>query len=169
MRGTLPILLATALLAALPAAGESAPRAAGAVAPAPEPWATVNVCDTETRQNEIGIRGSMPGLARRTRMYMRFRVQYLDDEGRWRTVRAGADSGWRKVDTGRRGEHDAGWTFEFEPRPSGGAWELRGMVSYQWRRARRVILRDRRFTEEGHPGTAGAEPAEFSDDTCAIA
>jgi hypothetical protein len=170
MRGTLLILLATALLAALPAAGESALPAAGWSAPrVPEPWATVNVCDTETSQNQIGIRGSMPGLARRTRMYMRFRVQYLDDEGRWRTVRSGADSGWSKVATGRRGEHDAGWTFEFEPRPSGGAWELRGMVNYQWRRAGRVILRDRRFTEEGHPGTAGAEPADFSDDTCAIA
>jgi hypothetical protein len=24
-------------------------------------------------------------------------------------------------------------------------------------------------TEDGHPGTAGAEPPDFSDDTCAIA
>ena len=165
MRGALLILLWTALLGPLPAAGASAPRAA----PEPEPWATVNVCDTETRQNQIGIRGSMPGIARRTRMYMRFRVQYLDDEGRWRTVRPGADSGWRKIATGRRGEYDAGRTFEFEPRPSGGAWELRGMVKFQWRRSGRVVQRDRRFTEDGHPGTAGAEPEDFSDDTCAIA
>ena len=163
MRSAFTIVLLAAVLAAPAAAGETPSRGA------PDPWATVNVCDTEAHQNQIGIRGAMQGLARRTRMFMRFRVQYKNAEGRWRTVKPGADSGWRKIATGRRGEHDAGWTFEFEPRASGGAWELRGAVSYQWRRAGRVVLSERRLTEEGHPGTAGAEPPDFSDDTCAIA
>ena len=163
MRSVLLTLIATAGVAALPAAGESADLTP------PEPWATINVCDTETRQNQIGIRGSMPGMARRTRMYMRFRVQYKNAQDRWETVEQGADSGWRRIATGRRGEHDAGWTFEFQPRPSGGAWQLRGLVSFQWRRVGRVVDRDRRVTEEGHSGTAGAEPPDFSDDTCAIA
>jgi hypothetical protein len=164
MRSAFLILLASAVLAALPAAAESASRGDAA-----EPWATVNVCDTETSQNQIGIRGSMPGIARKTRMYMRFRVQYKDAEGHWRTVRSGADSGWRKVATARRGEHDAGWTFEFQPRASGGAWELRGVVSFHWRRDDRVVRRDRRVTEDGHPGTAGADPPAHSAATCAIA
>jgi hypothetical protein len=163
MRSAFLTALTAAALVAPPAAGETGHREV------PEPWATVNVCDTETHQNKIGIRGSMPGTARRTNMFMRFRVQYKDEAGAWITVRPGADSGWRKIATARRGEYDAGWTFEFEPRKAGGAWELRGAVSYQWRRGGRVVLRDRRFTEEGHPGTAGAEPADFSDDTCAIA
>ena len=162
MRRAFPILLASAVLAAPAAADSTSTRAA-------EPWATVNVCDTETSQNEIGIRGSMPGMARKTRMLMRFRMQYKDAQERWRTIASGADSGWQTVATARRGEYDAGWTFEFEPRASGGAWELRGAVSYQWRRAGRVVLSERRLTEEGHPGTAGAEPPDFSDDTCAIA
>jgi hypothetical protein len=163
MRGGFLILLTGAVLAA-PTAGASAR------APAPEPWATVNLCDTETSQNQIGIRGSMPGIGRRTRMYMRFRVQFKDVEGRWRTVESAvADSGWRKVAVGRRGEYDAGWTFEFQPRSSGGAWELRGVVSFQWRRDDRVVQRHRRITEDGHPGTAGAEPAGHSAATCAIA
>lgn len=163
MRSAFLTALAASVLAAPAAASETPGR------DAPEPWATVNVCDTEAHQNQIGIRGSMPGIARRTRMFMRFRVQYKDVDGVWRTVKSGADSGWRQIATGRRGEYDAGWTFEFEPRKAGGAWELRGAVSYKWRRAGRVVLRDRRLTEEGHPGTAGAEPPDFSDDTCAIA
>lgn len=163
MRSAIPILLATAALAALPSAGQSAPRRA------PEPWATVNVCDTETSQNKIGIRGSMPGMERKARMYMRFRVQYKNSEGRWRMVKSGADSDWRAIANTRRGEHDAGHTFTFEPRASGGAWELRGVVTYKWRRGDRVVRRDRRLTEGGHPGTAGAEPADFSAATCAIA
>jgi hypothetical protein len=138
---------------------------------APEVWATVNVCDTQTRPNQIGIRGSMAGLARHSRMYMRFRVQFQDREGIWRTLKSGrlSDSGWQRIATGRRGEHDAGWSFEFKPPASGGAHVLRGMVSFEWRRGKRVVHRTRAFTEAGHPGTAGAEPPEFSAATCEIA
>ena len=162
MRHALPFLLAVLIALAL------APPASSA--PAPEPWATVNVCDTETRPNQIGIRGSMPGLGRKLRLLMRFRVQYQDSEGRWQLARTGADSGWRSVGTGRRGEYDAGWTFEFKPPASGGAHVLRGAVSYEWRRAGgRVVRHERRFTEAGHPGTSGAEPADFSAATCSIA
>ncbi len=163
MRSALMILVTIAVLAALPAASESAGR------DAPGPWATVNACDTEKSPNQIGIRGSMPGLERRTRMRMRFRVQYLDTKGVWRMVKLGADSGWRKVARGRGGEHDAGWTFWFKPPTAGGAHVLRGVVSFQWRAAGHVVRRDRRVTEAGHPGTVGAEPADFSAETCAIA
>jgi hypothetical protein len=164
MRSALLIMLTAALLAALPAYGDSPRRGAPA-----EPWATVNVCDTLMRPNQIGIRGGMEGLARRTRMYMRFRVQYRTLDGRWRTVTSGADSRWRAVASGRRGEHDAGWTFEFKPPAAGGAHILRGVVTFEWRRHGRVIEHERRVTEEGHPGTAGADPLDFSAATCEIA
>jgi hypothetical protein len=164
MRRPLVILLAMALVAALPAAARSAPRT-----PPQEPWATVNVCDTMAHPNQIGIRGAMPGLARRTRMYMRFRVQFRTLAGKWQTIESGADSRWYRVATGRRGEHDAGWTFEFKPPASGGAHVLRGVVTFEWRRAHRVIRRDRHYTEADHPGTAGADPVDFSAGSCEIA
>jgi hypothetical protein len=168
MRSPLPILLLTAALAAIPASGDAAPRRAPV--PQPEPWGTVNVCDTETSPNQMGIRGSMPGLVRRTRMFMRFRVQYRNPEGVWRTLKPGADSHWRKVAAGRGGEYNAGWTFEFMPPEAGrGAYLVRGVVLFEWRRQQRVVPRDRRITEAGHPGTVGAEPADFSAATCAIA
>ena len=164
MRLTLPILLAAALLAAIPAAARSSAQGGE-----PATWATVNVCDTESHPNEMGIRGSMPGLQRRTRMYMRFRVQFRTTAGVWRIARTGADSHWYRVASARRGQHDAGWTFEFKPPTSGGAHVLRGVVSFQWRRHGRVVERDRTITEAGHPGTAGADPPDFSAATCAIA
>jgi hypothetical protein len=164
MRKMLAILLAAGLAAASAASAERPRRAAE-----PEVWATVNVCDTQTRPNQIGIRGGMEGLARRTRMYMRFRVQYQTGMGEWRTVRSGADSRWRRVATGRGSEHDAGWTFEFKPPATGGAHILRGVVRFEWRRGGRVVERDRAITDGGHPGTAGADPADFSEATCAIA
>jgi hypothetical protein len=145
------------------------PARAGASALAAPAWATVNICDTEDAPNEIGIRGAMPGLDRRARFYMRFRVQYRDTDDRWRLVESGADSGWRNFAAGRRGSFDYGWTFTFKPPSSGGAHELRGLVSFEWRRGDRVLRRERAFTEAGHPGTAGADPADFSAATCEIA
>lgn len=163
MRRATIILALTVALSAVPAAGASKR--------APDVWATVNACDTKLRPNQIGIRGGMPGLARYTRMYMRFRVQFQNTEGEWKTVKSSrlTDSGWVRVAAGRRGEHDAGWSFEFKPPASGGAHVLRGVVSFEWRKGRRVIQRAKAFTEAGHPGTVGAEPADFSADTCAIA
>jgi hypothetical protein len=161
-RATIILALAVAL---------SAVPAAGASKRAPEVWATVNACDTKLSPNQIGIRGWMPGLARYTRMYMRFRVQFQNAEGEWKTVKSSelTDSGWVRVAAGRRGEHDAGWTFEFKPPTSGGAHVLRGVVSFEWRKGRRVLQRTKAFTEAGHPGTVGAEPADFSAETCEIA
>jgi hypothetical protein len=158
-----PIILA--LVAALLLPGQAGAKRAPAV------WATVNACDTKLRPNEIGIRGGMPGLARYTRMYMRFRVQFQNSDGVWRTLKSSrlTDSGWVRVAIGRYGEHDAGWTFEFKPPSSGGAHLLRGVVSFQWRKGRRVVERTKAFTEAGHPGTVGAEPADYSAATCAIA
>ena len=133
-------------------------------------WATVNVCDTGEAPNQIGIRGAMPGLARSTRMSMRFRVQFKDSDGKWRPISSGADSGWQPVATARRGIHDAGWTFEFEPPPAAsGAYVLRGVVQFQWRRSGHAVKRDRKTTQAGHPGTAGADPDDYSAATCAIA
>jgi hypothetical protein len=162
MRATIAILIAAAALALVPAGGSaSAPR---------HPWATVNLCDTDEHPDEIGIRGDMPGLARRSRMYMRFRVQYRTLSGSWRVVPGtAADSGWTRVAAGRRGHHDAGWTFDFLPPRAGGAHVLRGLVTYQWRRGHKVVRRDRRVTEAGHPGTAGSDPTDFSADSCEIA
>ncbi len=162
MRRLSLILMLVALSAADPAS-------AGPRQPPPEPWATVNVCDTAARPDEMGIRGGMSGLGRSSRMYMRFRVQYRTQKGAWKLVRSGADSRWQRVASGRRGSYDAGWTFKFRPPASGGAHVLRGVVQFEWRRARRVVQRDRRVTAPGHPGTAGAEPAEFSAETCEIA
>jgi hypothetical protein len=161
MRRALALLMAITLVTAVPAAARSAR------ARAPQPWATVNRCDTTAHPNQIGIRASMPGLARRTTMFMRFRVQYQDGAA-WRTIEQ-ADSGWSRVARGRRGDYDAGWTFGFDPPAAGGALVLRGRVSYQWRRARRAVRRERRLTAAGHPATAGADPADFSAATCPIA
>jgi hypothetical protein len=126
-------------------------------------WATVNVCDTELHPDEIGIRASMPGGKPRSRLLMRFRVQYRDADGRWTAVRDG-DSGWRRIGRGRRAQ-ESGWSFEVAGE---GQRILRGVVSYRWMRRGRATRRARRVTESGHRSTVGADPEDFSAATCRI-
>ena len=149
-----PLILS--LLLALTAAPASADDA--------DLWATVNVCDTEAHPDEIGIRASMPGGKAKSRLQMRFRVQYRDlSDGRWRAVRA-ADSGWRRIGRGRAAR-ESGWSFEVAGE---GQRILRGVVSYRWMRSGRSTRRARRVTEGGHQSTLGADPADFSAATCRI-
>jgi hypothetical protein len=138
---------------------------AAPAAAASDLWATVNVCDTEAHPDAIGIRASMPGGTPRTRLLMRFRVQYRDlSDGRWRPVED-ADSGWRKAGRGRD-VRELGWSFDIAGE---GQRILRGVVSYRWRRDGRVVRRARRITRGGHLSTVGADPADFSAATCRIA
>jgi hypothetical protein len=73
------------------------------------------------------------------------------------------------VATARRGRHDAGWSFQFEPPKSGPADELRGLVIFTWKRGGTIVRRERHTTTAGHPGTAGADPADYSAESCFIA
>jgi hypothetical protein len=153
------LLLACIVLVLLPAAA--------AAQGSRDLWATVNVCDTAAAPNTVGVRGSMPGLKRKTTLRMRFRVQYLAPDGRWLTVRRNADSHWQTVGARRRGRVESGWSFTFAP-PKSGDIVLRGVVYFQWRRAGKVVRRARKITEGGHVSTLGADPPGFSAGTCRI-
>lgn len=132
-------------------------------------WATVNVCDTEDNPDTIGLRASMPGTgSKKVRMYMRFRVEYyVAREDEWRLVRKGGDSGWVSVGSGRYVRRESGRSFEFSP--ESGNILLRGRVSFQWRRGKKVVKRATRRTADGHESSAGADPEDYSAGECLIA
>jgi hypothetical protein len=133
-------------------------------------WATINVCDTATHPNTIGIRGSMPGLGDRvSALQMRFQVQYMAKaDGLWHNTDESADSGWKKLGRTRTKVIESGQDFTFLPPTDGGAHTLRGSVRYKWLRKGHPVLRMRRFTEAGHKSTAGADPDGYSAAVCQI-
>ena len=96
---------AVALLCAgapgLAAASPNQP-APGAPVHDPQPWATVNVCDTVGHPDGIGIRGSMPGTGDRgDELFMRVQVQFLRRaDGTWRGLGGAADSGFLDLGNG---------------------------------------------------------------------
>ncbi|MEA2124067.1 MAG: hypothetical protein QOI80_849 [Solirubrobacteraceae bacterium] len=134
-------------------------------------WATINVCDTADAANTIGIRGSQPGLGnRRSRLVMRFRVQYkAKTDGKWHYASGpDTDSGWRSVGRTRSLVIESGQNFEFMPPTDGGSHLLRGVVRFRWIRQGEVVARQLRFTEPGHRTTAGADPKGYSAAQCEI-
>ena len=152
MRIALPAAIILALLV---------PQAASA---ANDPWATVNLCDTAKRPDAIGIRASMPGAPKGTRMAMRFRVQFKTDTG-WQDVK-GASSGWQFVGLARGTAAESGWSFTFAHPTS--AVTLRGMVQLRWRKGDDVVRLVELPTEAGHRSSAGADPADYSAATCTL-
>ncbi len=166
MRATGPAAALAVLALVLPAS--AAARSGHTVYQSRHLWATVNVCDTLAHPDTIGVRGSMPGSGRRgERMYMRFAVQYFSARDRlWHNIRKGGTSDWIAVGSARYKARQAGRLFLFAP-PAGGSWQMRGVVTFEWRRGRHVVRRARMRTTAGH-GARGADPAGYSSDTCVI-
>jgi hypothetical protein len=171
-----PLLAALAVALLLPpaqaAAGSTSARSArGALAHAllssRELWATIDVCNPTDQPDYVGIRGSMPGDGQsRDRMYMSFRLQYLDSAtGRWVNL-AGASSSFVAVGAGKAARQ-GGRSFQLVPGKA--AFTLRGVVDFQWRRGSTVLQSAVRPTSAGHHSLAGADPAGFSAATCPLA
>jgi hypothetical protein len=165
------ILLLIALAApasAVPASAAKAPRHA-ALRDSSLLWATVNVCDTADHPDTVGIRGSMPGSGDpKERMTMRFQLQYFKAaDKRWHNIGPTGDSGRIAVGSGKYRARQTGRDFTVRP-PGIGGFQLRGAVTFEWRRGHKLVRRVRERTRSGHPGTAGADPDDFSAATCTV-
>ena len=159
-------LRASLILALLLALAVPATAAAG---PSRHLWATVNICDTKSNPDTIGLRARMPGNGTRQRMWMRFRTQYWhDDDYAWKYVTDGGRSPWIQVGSARFLWKETGYSFTFEPPNPGEAFRLRGIVQFHWRTKRgRVVRRTWRRTSAGHP-SRGADPRGYSAGRCWI-
>jgi hypothetical protein len=151
-------------------------RARVATAPAPatntrggsgELWATVDICNSASHPDTIGIRGSMPGDGHaHDTMYMRFLVQSQDlTTDKWADIGKSADSGYVQVGSAAV-TRQAGFSFEFKPTTS--AYTLRGLVEFVWHHAGRTVRTASRPTTGGHTSVAGAEPKGFSAASCTL-
>jgi hypothetical protein len=132
-------------------------------------WATVNVCDTANHPDMMGVRASMPGDGERTTMWMRFAAQYYSrSKQMWLDVKGDGLSKWIKVGSGIYARRQAGYTFAFSAPGGGRTFVLRGVVYFEWRKAKRVVRSARVSTKGGHPNTPNADPKTFSAGICEI-
>jgi hypothetical protein len=133
-----------------------------------ELWATIDVCSPANQPDTVGIRGSMPGDGHATdKMYMSFRLQYENASKQWIDLSSGASSGFVAVGGGASARQ-GGTSFELKPVAGQPAVTLRGVVDFQWRHGKTILLSATRTTLAGHRSLAGADPADFSAATCLI-
>jgi hypothetical protein len=163
-----------AAIAALTAALCIAPLSASA-AKTPVPkldsgglWATVDVCNTATHPDTIGVRASMPGTGdKHETMYMSFIVEYQSSSGHWHYFNSGGEAGYAAIGNANAGTRQSGQDFQLKPDFSS-TQILRGVVLYQWRLNGRVVASTVRSTSSGHDPAAGADPPGFSASYCTI-
>jgi hypothetical protein len=158
-----------------PALAASAPASAGklsarerALLDSRELWATIDVCAPADQRDTVGIRGSMPGDGKaHDRMYMSFRLQYMNVSKQWVDMSGGASSGWVAVGGGAS-PRQGGTSFELKPVAGKPAVTLRGVVDFQWRHGKTIVQTATEPTSTGHKSLAGADPQGFSAATCVI-
>jgi hypothetical protein len=167
-----------AVIAVFAAALSVAPLSASAAKKAKTPvpkldsaqlWATVDVCNTATHPDTIGIRASMPGDGdKHETMYMAFIVEYQSSTGHWHHFDSGGQAGYMEIGDASAGSRQGGQNFQLKPDFSS-TQMLRGVVLYQWRLNGKVVTSTVRATSPGHDPAAGADPPGFSAAYCTIA
>jgi hypothetical protein len=129
-------------------------------------WATIDLCNPPDQPHYVGVRGSMPGDGRAPdRMYMLFRLQYVNATGQWAEIANGPAPSFVPVGSARI-TRQLGRSFQVRPQR---ALTLRGVVSFQWRHGSRVLASAYRVTTAGRESLKGSDPAGFSAATCRIA
>jgi hypothetical protein len=133
-----------------------------------ELWATIDVCNPADQPDTVGIRGSMPGDRHsHDKMYMSFRLQYMNASKQWVNLSSSASSSFVAVGTGAVARQ-SGTSFELKPVAGKPAVTLRGVVDFQWRRGSTVLASGALPTAVGHKSLAGADPPGYSAATCII-
>src|ERR1700730_12598135 len=160
------LLLPVSALAAS-SSGALKARAASSVLQSRQLWATINICNPKSQPDILGLRGSMPSDGRpRDSMYMSFRLQYVNGTTkRWADL---AETQPRFVYVGAGAARQGGQSFQLMPVAGRPAFTLRGLVEFQWRRGKRVLMSAKRPTTPGHVSVAGSDPLGFSAATCQI-
>lgn len=173
MLRTIRYLTVTALFAGALSWAETA----GAGPPPKRLWATVNICDTVTHPDQMGIRASMPGNGTRQRMFMRFHAQFYNQTTKkWSEVRGIGVSDWMSAGRARVKARQLGYNFTFRTPQAGATYVLRGVVDFQWRARRRtpsgrhrtVVVRTLHANTKGDHPASGADPPNYSSGICEI-
>lgn len=156
-------------IAALLAAGALAHPPAHSLSSSRELWATIDVCNSAKEPDTVGIRGSMPSDGHeKDALYMRFQLEYMDPKSRtWSVPTRGADSGFIALGSARGGRQ-GGTSFQLSVTKGQPGYTLRGLVTFQWRRAGRVVHQATRSTSAGHTNVVRADPPGYSAAQCTI-
>ncbi len=108
-------------------------------------WATVNICDTKSSPNALGVRTSVPGNGTSERIFARYTAQWWSGaQQEWLTVGGSGVTDWLSIGDADMTTRQAGWTFRFVQPPAGTTYVMRGVVEVQWREAAQTARKARK-------------------------
>ncbi|MGH2896587.1 MAG: hypothetical protein ACRDPM_25415 [Solirubrobacteraceae bacterium] len=163
------VLAAAVLVAARPAsAGVGPGRIARAVRSAEQShslWATVNICDSRSFRNDIGVRGQMPTLGFSSSLYMVIQVNYwAKGQHRFLPIQSGLASTRLSLGSTSRGLQQDGAVFPFRAHTG----LLNATFTFIWTRGGKVIGQTVRRTTAGHTDADHGSPPHHSTAQCRI-
>jgi hypothetical protein len=163
------VLAAAVFVAAGSAAADVGPtRIARAVRSAEQSrslWATVNICDTRTYRNDLGVRGQMPTLGFAASMFMVVQVDFWSQaQHRFLPIQSNLATTRLSLGTNANGLQQDGAVFPF----SAHTGLLNATVTFIWTRGGKVIGQTVRRTTAGHANAAHGSPPRYSAAQCRI-
>jgi hypothetical protein len=164
-------VLAAAALATsppAPAVAVSAAKLAAAVRQAersPSLWATINICDSHTYPDTVGVRGQMPTLGVPASLSMVVQVDYWAT-GKRRFVPIQSKTATMALSLGRAssGLQQDGAVFPFKAQRA----LFSATVTFTWSRGGKVIGQTERRTTAGHHDADFGSPPRYSAAQCRI-
>ncbi len=171
MAGTTLATVVVALAAALPAAAKTPSRAqmARAVTAAEKSrslWATINICNSKTHANQVGVRGQMPSLGFPAAMSMTVTLNaWSASQKKFIAINSPNAVGTVGLGTHTRGLEQGGTIFPFK---SGETGRWNATILFTWKRHGRVVGKTRRRTTAGHHAADFGSPPHYSAAQCRI-
>jgi hypothetical protein len=126
-------------------------------------WATVNICNSPSHPNQLGIRGQMPALGFPAWLSMRIQLNYYSDSQKKFVVDPGSTKMIR-LGRSRSGLQQGGAVYAFNPH----AGLLNASVRFDWRRSGKLLGSTTQTTTGGHRGADFGSPPHFTAAQCRI-
>jgi hypothetical protein len=125
-------------------------------------WATINICDSRTYPNRLGLRGEIPSIGiATTRMYMTFEVAYRPStSGPFKLLHSTRQRQY--IGSFSNQVNQDGITYTFTP-----PVVLEGVVTFEWWYHGKMVGSTTRTTTRGHVPDF-ADPKGYSAKVCTI-
>jgi hypothetical protein len=159
-------LAAAAPVAAQPPSPRQVSRAVAAAEKSPSLWATINICNSHTHRDQIGVRGQMPSLGFSSTMSMVITLNAWSSTQK-NFVPINSPNAVSTVTLGSfsRGLEQGGTVFPFQSGETG-LWNA--TIVFTWKRHGKVVGRTPRRTTAGHHAADFGSPPRYSAARCLI-
>lgn len=157
---------AAAPAAAKPPTPRQIARAVAAAEKSPGLWATINICNSRTHRNQVGVRGQMPSLGFSADMSMRITLNaWSSSQKKFIAIQSPNAVDTVKLGTHSRGLEQAGTIYPFQQGETG-LWNA--TIVFTWKRHGKVVGTTHRRTTAGHHAADFGSPPRYSAKQCRI-